>query len=345
MKNNGLPEGISIVICTYNGVSKLEPTLQSIFSLQIEESINWELVIIDNASTDNTAQFCEKMIQDYGFIAQSRVILESKVGCNHARRRGIDEAKYKWLLFCDDDNHVFPDYITNAWSILKSNPLVGAIGGQGIAVFEETKPEWFDRYSSSFAIGPQATKEGKINSNRAELYSAGTFFRKEVLMHYFDSNFNCLLVGRKGKEIYGGEDVELCLLLQLQGYEIWYSSQLKFYHYMPKARMTWTYYLQLKGGIVSTSALFSAYLTFFQNKPATTRLFYSIYSKNFILSYIVWIQFLLRSRIQPSRYTKEQLELGNIILKRKAQSYPSHFKATLLHFKQLKKVLIKPTYN
>jgi glycosyltransferase involved in cell wall biosynthesis len=343
MKNSSLsmscPNGISIVICTYNGVSKLEPTLKSIFSLQIEDAIAWELIIIDNASTDTTAEFCERMIQEYGFVAKSRVILESKVGCNHARRRGMDEAKYEWLLFCDDDNHLFPDYIKNAWSILVSNPLIGALGGQGIALFEDTKPEWFDRYSQSFAIGPQSVKDGRINVTRAELYSAGTFFRKEVLMRYFNANFSCLLVGRKGNEIFGGEDVEFCLLLQLAGYEIWYSSDLKFYHYMPKARMTWSYYLKLKGGMSSTSAFFSAYIPFFQKQPVSTRLFYGTYFKNYIFSYSVWVQFLLRARFQPKRYNREQLELGSIILKRKAQSYHFNFKATFLHFKQLKKVL------
>ena len=342
-----LPDGISIVICTYNGVSKLEPTLKSIFSLQIEESIDWELIIIDNASTDTTADFCKKMIQEYGFVAKSRVILESKVGCNHARRLGMDEAKYKWLLFCDDDNHLFPDYIKNAWSILQKNPLIGALGGQGIALFEDTKPEWFDNYSPSFAIGPQASKNGKINVNRAELYSAGTFFRKEVLMRYFNANFSCLLVGRKGNEIFGGEDVEFCLLLQLAGYEIWYSSELKFYHYMPKARMTWSYYLNLKGGMSSTAAFFVSYLPFFQNKAISNSGFYSAYLKNFIFHHIVWLQFLIRNKIQNKRYTSEQSDLGKVIHKRKAQSYRTNFKNTFSHFKQLKRVLgvIKITHD
>ena len=105
--NSKLTNGISIVICTYNGVSRLGTTLKSIFSLQIVACIDWELIIIDNASNENTSQFCENLIQEYGFIAKSRVVLESRVGCNHARRRGIDEAQYNWLLFCDDDNHLF----------------------------------------------------------------------------------------------------------------------------------------------------------------------------------------------------------------------------------------------
>ena len=59
-----LPNGISIVICTYNGVCRLGPTLKAIFSLKIDESIPWELIIIDNASTDNTSQFCLNLITE-----------------------------------------------------------------------------------------------------------------------------------------------------------------------------------------------------------------------------------------------------------------------------------------
>ena len=337
--STNLPNGISIVICTYNGVSKLEPTLKSIFSLQIDKSIDWELLIIDNASTDKTAEFCENLIQEYGFESHSRILLESKVGCNHARRRGIDEAKFKWLLFCDDDNHLFPDYIKNAWSILNSNPLIGALGGQGIGLFEDTKPEWFDRYSHSFAIGPQSIKGGKIKIKRAELYSAGTFFKKELLMHYFDANFNCLLIGRKGNIILGGEDVEFCLLIQLLGHEIWYSDELKFYHYMPKARMTWEYYLKLKAGMSSTSAFFVAYIPFFEKRAINNLVFYITYCRNFIFHHLVWFNFLLKSWIQPNRCGEEKRELGKIILKNKALSYHSNFKSTFSHFKQLRKVL------
>ena len=334
-----LPDGVSIVICTYNGVSKLEPTLKSIFSLQIDKSIPWELIIIDNASTDNTTPFCENLVTKYGFFEKSRIILEPLVGCNHARRRGIDEAKYNWLLFCDDDNHLFPDYIQNAWPILQSNTKIGALGGQGIALFEETKPEWFDRYSHSFAIGSQAGKDGKINQRNAELYSAGTFFRKDILMHYFKAGFSCLLVGRKGKEIYGGEDVEFCLLIQLLGYEIWYSSQLKFYHFMTKARMNWLYYLKLKEGISSTSAYFASYMPFFKKGKPTNLSFFLTYIWNYIFFHLVWLHFLFRSIIQPSRYSQEQLDLGKVINRRKAFSYRSNFRESFLHFKQLKKVL------
>jgi glycosyltransferase involved in cell wall biosynthesis len=45
--------GISIIICTYNGKQKLEETLLAI--LKLEATFSWELLIVDNASTDDTA--------------------------------------------------------------------------------------------------------------------------------------------------------------------------------------------------------------------------------------------------------------------------------------------------
>ena len=97
------PNGISIVICTSNGVSRLEPTLKSIFALEIDNNIPWELLIIDNASSDNTFQFCEKLIEQNNFSNTTRILREPLAGCNYARHKGFNEASYKWLLFCDDD--------------------------------------------------------------------------------------------------------------------------------------------------------------------------------------------------------------------------------------------------
>ena len=135
-----LPNGISIVICTYNGINRLGPTLLSIFSQQLTSDISWELIIVDNASTDNTTDFCRKMIESSAFGNKSRSVFESKQGCNHARLKGLQEVKYRWLLFCDDDNHLFPDYLEQAWSILNNNENIGVLGGIGIPLFEDQSP-------------------------------------------------------------------------------------------------------------------------------------------------------------------------------------------------------------
>jgi glycosyltransferase involved in cell wall biosynthesis len=335
-----LPDGISIVICTYNGVSRLQPTLKSIFSLQTDSSIPWELIIIDNASTDSTFQFCEDFIIKNGFTFNSKVVHEALAGCNHARLRGLREAKYKWLLFCDDDNHLFPDYIQKGWEILQNNTSIGVLGGQGIPLFESTKPDWFDKYSISFAIGAQNTKEGKLQDTVRKLYSAGSFFRKEALMYYYDTNFLTIMVGPKGNELTRGEDTEWCMMIELLGYDMWYSSKLKFFHYMTVGRMQWSYYLRLKEGIASGVAKFEPYTLFLNKYNPSIFSFLIIYFRNTVFSQINWLQFYLRSRVQPKRYSIEHYEIGSVVNRMKATSYRTNFRMAFHHFLQLKKVLL-----
>src|SRR5581483_7114235 len=98
--------GVSLVICTYNGVERLEPTLHSIFAQKVSSAVSWEVIIIDNASTDNTNNFCLNLKEKEGFGGDFRVVLEEHQGAAYARARALKEAKYSWLLFCDDDNHL-----------------------------------------------------------------------------------------------------------------------------------------------------------------------------------------------------------------------------------------------
>ncbi len=335
-----LPNGISIVICTYNGINRLGPTLLSIFSQQLTSDISWELIIVDNASTDNTTDFCRKMIESSAFGNKSRIVFESKQGCNHARLKGLQEVKYRWLLFCDDDNHLFPDYLEQAWSILNNNENIGVLGGIGIPLFEDQKPDWFDTYSKSFAVGPQSKTDGKITiSDKKQLYSAGSFFRKEVLIKYYDNGFTTIMKGPSGKELTRGEDTEWCFMIQLAGFDLWYSSSLKFYHYMSKERMTWAYYLKLKTGIAKgESKLFPYHLFLKSNKPAYYQFLIS-YTQSLLYHNFIWIQFRIRNFIKPSRYNSEELSLGKKISKAKAVSFIIDFSPAFRQFIKIKRIL------
>ena len=334
-----LSKGVSIVICTYNGVERLQATLESIFSLKIPSDIAWELIVVDNASTDNTSNFCKKIIDKHGFQNHATIVYEPNPGCNNARLRGLRETKYTWLLFCDDDNHLFPDYIEKAWTILEKTPEIGVLGGQGIALFESEKPDWFEKYAKSFAIGSQASRDGIIDNTFTKLYSAGSFFRKEALMYYYDRNFHTIMVGPKGDDLTRGEDTEWCILIQLQGYRLCYSSELKFYHLMTTSRLSWPYYLKLKKGISSGIAKLESYTLFYKNNYPTNFNFVLLYTRLWLYYNFIWLQFVLRSKIVPNRYNQQEKELGSIVNYTRAASFRKHFKVTYHHFKQLKKFL------
>lgn len=335
------PEGISIVICTYNGVNRLQPTLEAIFKLKIPHDISWELIIVDNASTDDTTSRCIDLVEKHQFQKKVKIVQEPQAGCNYARLRGLQEASFKWLLFCDDDNHLFPDYIDKGWQVLHKNQKVGVLGGQGIPLFENEKPDWFDMYKSSFAVGPQSEQNGKITDPKRKLYSAGSFFNREVLMNYYNNGFVAIMEGPKGNELSRGEDTEWCIIIELAGYELWFNDELKFYHEMSAVRMTWPYYLKLKKGIASGAAKISTYDLFFKNKKPNNLLFILHYLKNLLYFNAIWLQFTLRKKISPARYTPRQIELGDQFNYTKAKVFRKNFLISFAHFKQLKSLFKK----
>jgi glycosyltransferase involved in cell wall biosynthesis len=162
---NTAPYGFSIIVCTYNGSSRLQPTLENIFKQNIPEDILCELILVDNNSIDNSKEFAEQLVKDFNYGDKFTYLNESKQGLNYAVKRGITAAKYNWILLCDDDNHLDVNYISIGAKILASNNNIGALGGIGIPLFESVKPSWFDKYSGSFAIGEQNKINGKISSN------------------------------------------------------------------------------------------------------------------------------------------------------------------------------------
>ena len=332
-----LMKGISIVVCTYNGATRLKPTLESIFHQQDNEQIPWELIIIDNASTDNTSECCAALIAENNFQNRSRIVFEKNSGCNFARLRGLTEARYEWILFCDDDNHLFPNYLKQGWATLQNQDKIGVLGGQGIALFEEEAPEWFSRYHLSFAVGKQSSTSGKLNRLYGrKLYSAGSFFRKEILLRYYEKGFSTIMVGPKGDDLTRGEDTEWCMMIELMGYDLWYEDSLKFHHYMPKGRMTWEYYLKLKKGISSGEAKLKSYQLFYTLQKPGILHFCLTYLKSLLHSNFIWLLFLMKSSLLGS-YSKEIKELGSITSKGKASAYRNHFLSTIRHFIQLKK--------
>ena len=253
--------GISIIICTYNGKSKLKETLSAI--LQLQATCAWELLIVDNASTDGTAEYVSELLDNSSI--DWRLLHELQPGLIHARLCGLSASKYDILLYCDDDNTLDKNYLEIGYDIIKDNPKLGALGGCGIPVFENTKPDWFDMYGHSFAVGSQSAKDGKLTAYPAELYGAGTFFRKAVLLYFLDKGFKSALSGRTATNLVSGEDVEWCYLIQLVGYQIWYDHRLTFMHLMPEGRMNWDYYLRLKKGIASGVCKLLPYSFLFKN--------------------------------------------------------------------------------
>lgn len=308
--------GVSIIICTYNGIQRLSSTFNSI--LQLHPGINRELVVVDNASTEDISGFCDSYFSKSQSTFDYKLVREEKAGLTHARIAGIRQARYEYLLFCDDDNELFPDYVQLGVRILDQNPSIGVIGGRGIARLNEEFPNWFEKYQHSFAVGPQRSGSGLIEAVPGHVYGAGCFFKRSPMLSILEKGFYPRLSGRSGNSLLSGDDLEWCWLLQLQGYKIFYEEGLQFHHNLSPSRLTQNYYIKLKEGTAAGSALLYAYRTFFGNQNLTELEYFIRYK---IEAFKNWLRYLKNSVFKKGDQWEDELAMA--ILKSRVDSFRS----------------------
>ncbi|HRS53673.1 MAG TPA: glycosyltransferase [Bacteroidales bacterium] len=232
-----MKKGISIVICTYNGKAYIGETLNHI-ALQNRDRFNIELIVVDNNSNDGTYDYVLQKWYELRQPFDMKLLKESKIGKFNASSLGFSVAQYDYILICDDDNFLYPDYCLKAFNILEQYNEVGIAGGKGIPEFEDTEPEWFKKYETVFACGRQYNVSGIIDDSSVNLWGAGMIFRKKIWddIQKMDKLF-FLSAHRTKKDNSGGDDTELCEIAKMMGYKLYYDDNMVFKHFMPKKRM------------------------------------------------------------------------------------------------------------
>ena len=243
MKTDNKKEGVSVIVCCYNSSTRIKKTLHALANQRFHSPFLWEIILVDNASTDNTTEISRSIWKGLNTEIELRIVFESQAGLGNARRKGISEASYQFVLFCDDDNWLDQHYVQGVFDILNNDPAIAACGGIGIPVFETQKPYWFDDYAEAFALGSQEAnnENGKI----LNLYGAGLAINTRILDELEMTKFTPLMQGRVGNKLSSAEDTELTYAFVLMGYKLYYSQELKFHHYLPKERLSITYLKKL----------------------------------------------------------------------------------------------------
>lgn len=232
--------GISVIICTYNGTSQLPQTLRHLALQQVPVEIDWEIIVVDNASTEDTAEVARTEWQQYHLPGVDFTVLnEPRPRKYYALEKGVNNAKYEYIIICDDDNRLNDNYVARAYQTINSNTQFAAVGGQGIAVADQDIPAWFEQYQHIYAVGKPAVTSGDLSA-KGYLWGAGMVFRKSL---YQKANHQVpsLLLGPNQNESARAEDVELCMRFLLVGYLLYYDEGLVFSHHISSDRLTETY--------------------------------------------------------------------------------------------------------
>ncbi|MBX5438186.1 MAG: glycosyltransferase family 2 protein [Thermoflavifilum sp.] len=238
-----LISGISILMCCHNSAGRLDFSLKHLAALDVPDGLAVELVLVDNASTDQTRTVAEQFWANHGRPFPLIVLQEPRLGLSYARMTGIMAAHHDYVLSCDDDNGMPPAYLRQLVDILRRlasyRPQIAMLGGQGVPLFETTPPRWALQFHM-FGCGPQGPQSGPVN----QLYGAGSLIFRPAFMRLYHAGFRWLLTDRQGTHLSSGGDYELCGAFRAAGYALWYEEELRFWHFIPAQRLSITYYQQ-----------------------------------------------------------------------------------------------------
>jgi glycosyltransferase involved in cell wall biosynthesis len=131
---------ISIIVCTHNRADLL-PRVIGQLRAQDYPADAFEIIVVDNGSTDHTPQVVERFVTEPGVPV--RYVAESRLGVTLARNRGAEEAGYPYLAYLDDDCSVEPDWLSQLVSGFDLDERVVIVAGRIIVDFDkQEKPTW-----------------------------------------------------------------------------------------------------------------------------------------------------------------------------------------------------------
>src|SRR5690349_3890945 len=120
-------KGVSVIICTYNGAERLPQTLKHLAAQQVDKEIRWEIILVDNASTDNTAEVARHCWNGSSRNVPIQIFSHPIPGKTGAMQLGFTKANYDYLLICDDDNWLAANYVQLVYEIMSTMPEIGAL--------------------------------------------------------------------------------------------------------------------------------------------------------------------------------------------------------------------------
>ena len=252
------PSGVSIVVCCHNSIARLSPTLAHLAGQQVPAGLPWEVIVVDNASTDGTGAFARAHWPANAPVPL-RVVDEPRPGLSAARACGFTNARYGVVAFVDDDNWVCPSWVVEAERVFREHPEVGLCGGDNEAEFEVSPPRWFEYFAGYFAVGRQGETSSDITETRGVVWGAGMCVRAAAWAELKSRGFQFWLSDRVGNSLASGGDCELCFGLRLIGWRIWYEPRLRLKHYLPAKRVDWNYLLRLAWAAGATDTLLAPY--------------------------------------------------------------------------------------
>src|SRR5215469_3709073 len=132
---------ISVILCIYNGADSLPAALTSLSKMSIPDGMSWEVVLVNNNSTDETGKIIEEFARTSGFTVQH--LFEPKQGRAFALNAGIRKARGEIIAFTDDDVIVDPQWLVGLSNMFATFECI-ALAGRVKPLWDKPQPDWLE---------------------------------------------------------------------------------------------------------------------------------------------------------------------------------------------------------
>ena len=230
---------LTIAIPTHNRAALVCDTLASVSALAIPDCVEADCLVIDNASTDDTASVVDDFAR--GSALPMRRVFEPHPGSSFARNRAVDEAAADYIFFIDDDAVAERDWAAELLDDMRARDLDAACG-MVLPRWSAAPPSW---------LGPSLWVKLAVHDRR--LIESAPAASAERLDNYFSANvgFKRSAFTRFGKfrEDLGvvggnpisGEDTELFARILAGGGAMGFVPRAIVHHLIPPERLTRAY--------------------------------------------------------------------------------------------------------
>lgn len=240
-----MEEMISIIICTHNRATLLQDTLRSLLKMNVPVNGRIELLIVDNASTDNTRSVIDSVFKE-GQKFDVRTLFEPALGKTHALNNALSNASGDILVFIDDDHIVTEDFIIAINQAVREFPDFTLFCGRLLPNWDGSEPQWLHD-NEVYPIRPypfpyydQGDKiiEIKLDDSLFLPQGGNLVIRKTVIQKIglFSEE-----LGPKGHNLGGGEDMEFIRRALHYGERLLFVPRVLQYHQVHGARLTLPY--------------------------------------------------------------------------------------------------------
>lgn len=238
---------LSVVICTYNGEHRLPNVLRCLLAQIGVGQLAWEVIVVDNNSSDGTATVVADFRRQWPRSIPLRYAFEPQQGAAYARQHAIHIARSPLVGFLDDDNHPSLVWVAAAYRFGQSHPQAGVYGSRIRGDFEIDPPPNFERIGAMLALTERGDQPLIYDPKRKVLPpAAGLVVRRQAWLTSVPTVLTLAdAIGFRA----AGEDLEVVLHMQRQGWEVWYNPAMRMQHQILARRFERDYLLRLFRGI------------------------------------------------------------------------------------------------